>query len=143
QAACRNRTANATHTDSTGLRPIAQINLFSFFVACVPVEVLAGPVTDWHRITNEPRKPASYERRRKSGVSMRAVVIGCGIGGAAAALALAEIGVEVEIYEAAARSADHGGWVTLGPAADDRARSRRCRGRRLGGRFPRGQRAHC
>jgi salicylate hydroxylase len=48
---------------------------------------------------------------------MRAVVIGCGIGGATAALALAEIGVEVEVYEAAARSADHGGWVTLGPAA--------------------------
>lgn len=48
---------------------------------------------------------------------MRAVVIGCGIGGATAALALAEIGVEVEIYEAAARSADHGGWITLGPAA--------------------------
>jgi 2-polyprenyl-6-methoxyphenol hydroxylase-like FAD-dependent oxidoreductase len=48
---------------------------------------------------------------------MRAVVIGCGIGGATAALALAEIGVAVEIYEAAARSADHGGWVTLGPAA--------------------------
>jgi len=48
---------------------------------------------------------------------MRAVVIGCGIGGATAALALAEIGVSVEVYEAAARSADRGGWVTLGPAA--------------------------
>ncbi|MGB8996926.1 MAG: NAD(P)/FAD-dependent oxidoreductase, partial [Pseudonocardiaceae bacterium] len=48
---------------------------------------------------------------------MRAVVIGCGIGGATAALALAEIGVSVEVYEVAARSADRGGWVTLGPAA--------------------------
>lgn len=48
---------------------------------------------------------------------MRAVVIGCGIGGATAALALAEIGVSVEVYEATARSADRGGWVTLGPAA--------------------------
>ncbi|MGB9281651.1 MAG: NAD(P)/FAD-dependent oxidoreductase [Pseudonocardiaceae bacterium] len=48
---------------------------------------------------------------------MRAVVIGCGIGGATAALALAEIGVSVEVYEAAARSVDRGGWVTLGPAA--------------------------
>ncbi|MGH3719724.1 MAG: FAD-dependent oxidoreductase [Pseudonocardiaceae bacterium] len=48
---------------------------------------------------------------------MRAVVIGCGIGGATAALALAEIGVKVAVYEAAARSADRGGWVTLGPAA--------------------------
>jgi salicylate hydroxylase len=48
---------------------------------------------------------------------MRAVVIGCGIGGATAALALAEIGVSVEVYETAARSADSGGWVTLGPAA--------------------------
>lgn len=48
---------------------------------------------------------------------MRAVVIGCGIGGATAALALAEIGVSVEVYETAARSADRGGWVTLGPAA--------------------------
>ncbi|MFY9805755.1 MAG: 2-polyprenyl-6-methoxyphenol hydroxylase, partial [Pseudonocardiaceae bacterium] len=47
---------------------------------------------------------------------MRAVVIGCGIGGATAALALAEIGVSVEVYEVAARSADRG-WVTLGPAA--------------------------
>ena len=47
---------------------------------------------------------------------MRAVVIGCGIGGATAALALAGIGVEVEGYEALARSADHDGWVTLGPA---------------------------
>jgi len=48
---------------------------------------------------------------------MRAVVIGCGIGGATAALALAEVGVSVEVYEVAARSADRGGWVTLGPAA--------------------------
>jgi salicylate hydroxylase len=48
---------------------------------------------------------------------MRAVVIGCGVGGATAALALAAIGVEVEVYEAAERFADHGGWVTLGPAA--------------------------
>jgi hypothetical protein len=64
-----------------------------------------------------PAIAASYDRRRKSGVRMRAVVIGCGIGGATAALALAEIGVEVEVYEAAALSADHDGWVTLGPAA--------------------------
>jgi salicylate hydroxylase len=48
---------------------------------------------------------------------LRAVVIGCGIGGATAALALAEIGASVEVYEAAARSADRDGWVTLGPAA--------------------------
>jgi 2-polyprenyl-6-methoxyphenol hydroxylase-like FAD-dependent oxidoreductase len=46
---------------------------------------------------------------------MRAVVIGCGVGGATAALALAEIGVEVEVYEAAERFADHGGWVTSVP----------------------------
>ncbi|MGH3829991.1 MAG: hypothetical protein ACRDRS_05985 [Pseudonocardiaceae bacterium] len=48
---------------------------------------------------------------------MRAVVVGCGIGGVPAALAPAEIGVSVEVYEAAQRSADRGGWVTLGPAA--------------------------
>lgn len=48
---------------------------------------------------------------------MRAVVIGCGIGGASVALALAEIGWDVEIHEAAARSRDHQGWVTLGPSA--------------------------
>ena len=40
---------------------------------------------------------------------MRAVVIGCGIGGATAALALAEVGVSVEVYEVAARLAHHGG----------------------------------
>jgi 2-polyprenyl-6-methoxyphenol hydroxylase-like FAD-dependent oxidoreductase len=50
-------------------------------------------------------------------VSLRAVVIGCGIGGATAALALAEIGASVEVYEATARPADRDGWVTLGPAA--------------------------
>jgi len=47
---------------------------------------------------------------------MRAVVIGCGIGGATAALALAKIGIQVEVYEAASESAEHTGWVTLGPA---------------------------
>src|ERR1700704_4881488 len=58
---------------------------------------------------------------------MHAVVIGCGIGGATAVLTLAEIGVEVEVYEAAARSADHGGWVTLGPAAMTAPLRRCCR----------------
>ena len=48
---------------------------------------------------------------------MRAVVIGCGIGGATAGLALAEIGIHVEVYEATSRSAEHTGWITLGPAA--------------------------
>ncbi|MEV0357589.1 NAD(P)/FAD-dependent oxidoreductase [Nocardia sp. NPDC050697] len=48
---------------------------------------------------------------------MRAVVIGAGVGGACAALALTEIGVTVQIYEASERSADVSGWVTLGPSA--------------------------
>ncbi|GAA1231836.1 FAD-dependent oxidoreductase [Pseudonocardia alaniniphila] len=48
---------------------------------------------------------------------MRAVVIGGGIGGATAALALAEVGVEVEVHEAGARPVEDRGWVTLGPAA--------------------------
>jgi 2-polyprenyl-6-methoxyphenol hydroxylase-like FAD-dependent oxidoreductase len=47
----------------------------------------------------------------------RAEVIGCGIGGACAALALAKIGARVAVYEASPRTADAGGWVTLGPTA--------------------------
>ncbi|MBF6194366.1 MULTISPECIES: FAD-dependent oxidoreductase [Nocardia] len=47
----------------------------------------------------------------------RAEVIGCGIGGACAALAMAKVGVRVQVYEHATRAADVGGWVTLGPAA--------------------------
>lgn len=48
---------------------------------------------------------------------IQAAVLGCGIGGACAALAIAKVGARVQVYEAAARSADIGGWVTLGPAA--------------------------
>jgi salicylate hydroxylase len=48
---------------------------------------------------------------------MRAAVIGGGIGGATGALALARIGVEVEVHEAGARRVEDRGWVTLGPAA--------------------------
>jgi salicylate hydroxylase len=48
---------------------------------------------------------------------MRGIVIGCGVAGATAALALAEIGMEVEVYEAVERSTDPDGWLTLGPAA--------------------------
>ena len=46
---------------------------------------------------------------------MRALVIGCGIGGASVALALGEIGFDVEVHEAAPRFTDHHGWVTLAP----------------------------
>ena len=49
--------------------------------------------------------------------AMRALVIGCGIGGASVALALAEIGFDVEAYETTPRARDHHGWVTLGPSA--------------------------
>ncbi|HJT03041.1 MAG TPA: NAD(P)/FAD-dependent oxidoreductase [Tepidiformaceae bacterium] len=48
---------------------------------------------------------------------MRASVIGCGISGASVALSLAEIGFEVEVYEATLRAREHHGWVTLGPSA--------------------------
>lgn len=48
---------------------------------------------------------------------MRALVIGCGIAGGSVALALAEIGFEVEVCEATSRARDHHGWVTLGPSA--------------------------
>ena len=44
-------------------------------------------------------------------------MIGCGVGGATAALALAKLGASVEVYEAAARTAYQSGWVTLGPTA--------------------------
>ncbi|MFE7746496.1 FAD-dependent monooxygenase [Nocardia sp. NPDC057455] len=47
----------------------------------------------------------------------RAEIIGCGIGGACAALAMAKVGARVRVYETAARTAEVGGWVTLGPAA--------------------------
>jgi hypothetical protein len=47
--------------------------------------------------------------------AMRALVIGCGIGGASVALALAEIGFDVEVYETTPRARDDHGWVTLGP----------------------------
>jgi 2-polyprenyl-6-methoxyphenol hydroxylase-like FAD-dependent oxidoreductase len=49
--------------------------------------------------------------------AMRALVIGCGIGGASVALALAEIGFDVEVYETTPRARDDHGWVTLGPSA--------------------------
>ncbi|MFI5782599.1 FAD-dependent monooxygenase [Nocardia sp. NPDC051570] len=44
-------------------------------------------------------------------------MIGGGIAGTTAALALAKIGADVEVYEAAVRTAAEGGWVTLGPSA--------------------------
>ncbi|MEV6323653.1 NAD(P)/FAD-dependent oxidoreductase [Nocardia sp. NPDC051787] len=47
----------------------------------------------------------------------RAEVIGCGIGGACAALAMAKVGGRVHVYEKSALTAEVGGWVTLGPAA--------------------------
>lgn len=43
-------------------------------------------------------------------------MIGCGIGGASVALSLAEIGFDVEFYDATLRARDHHGWVTLGPS---------------------------
>jgi 2-polyprenyl-6-methoxyphenol hydroxylase-like FAD-dependent oxidoreductase len=55
--------------------------------------------------------------REEDPVSVRAIVIGGGIGGAATALALTAAGLEVEVHEARPRDADHVGWVTLGPAA--------------------------
>ncbi|KZM75509.1 hypothetical protein AWN90_19205 [Nocardia terpenica] len=48
---------------------------------------------------------------------VRVAVIGGGIAGACAALALAEVGAVVEVYEADSRSADVRGWLTLGPSA--------------------------
>jgi hypothetical protein len=39
-------------------------------------------------------------------MAIRAAAIGCGIGGAGAALASTKIGVRVEVHEAAARTAD-------------------------------------
>ncbi len=41
--------------------------------------------------------------------AMRALVIGCGIGGASVALALAEIGFDVEVSQAEPRARDHHG----------------------------------
>ena len=49
---------------------------------------------------------------------VRATVVGAGIAGATVALALAEIGADVEVFESGERGSEHGGWVTLGPAAN-------------------------
>jgi len=38
------------------------------------------------------------------------------IGGRTAGLALAEIGIHVEVYEGHVPVAEHTGWITLGPA---------------------------
>lgn len=48
---------------------------------------------------------------------LSAAVIGGGIAGTTAALALAKIGADVEVYEATTRTTAEGGWVTLGPSA--------------------------
>ncbi|WP_157228816.1 FAD-dependent oxidoreductase [Nocardia brevicatena] len=48
---------------------------------------------------------------------VRSTVVGCGIGGACAALALAKIGATVQVHEATPRATEVSGWVTLGPTA--------------------------
>ena len=50
-------------------------------------------------------------------MSVRADVIGGGIGGTVAAIALTAAGLDVEVHESRPRDADKAGWVTLGPAA--------------------------
>ena len=48
-------------------------------------------------------------------VALRAVVVGGGIGGIAAAVALARAGVDVRVYEQAQQLAEVGAGVSLAP----------------------------
>jgi 2-polyprenyl-6-methoxyphenol hydroxylase-like FAD-dependent oxidoreductase len=49
------------------------------------------------------------------GVALRAVVVGGGLGGMAAALALTQAGVDVQVYEQAQRLTEVGAGVSLAP----------------------------
>lgn len=46
---------------------------------------------------------------------LRAVIVGAGIGGVSAAVALARNGIDVRVYEQAARLAEVGAGVVLAP----------------------------
>ena len=59
------------------------------------------------------RRPAAGEER--SAPPLRAVVVGGGIGGVAAALAMARAGIDVRVYEQAARLEEVGAGVVLAP----------------------------
>ena len=48
-------------------------------------------------------------------MTVRAVVIGGGLGGTAAAVALTQAGIDVRVYEQAARLAEVGAGVSLAP----------------------------
>src|SRR3954447_21322276 len=48
-------------------------------------------------------------------MTLRAVVVGGGLGGTAAAVALTRAGIDVRVYEQAARLAEVGAGVSLGP----------------------------
>ena len=48
-------------------------------------------------------------------MTLRAVVIGGGLGGTAAAVALTQAGLDVRVYEQAARLAEVGAGVSLAP----------------------------
>src|SRR5437899_11903931 len=57
--------------------------------------------------------PAGREEGER--VALRAVVVGGGIGGTAAALALARAGIDVEVYEQARELTEVGAGVSLAP----------------------------
>jgi salicylate hydroxylase len=48
-------------------------------------------------------------------MALRAVVVGGGIGGTAAAVALTRAGIDVQVYEQAARLTEVGAGVSLAP----------------------------
>jgi salicylate hydroxylase len=108
-------------------------------VDIMPYSLMAGEVSEHHQIPvmlahrraarggQQAGKPLPGERRHartglawgRSGedksVAMRAVVVGGGIGGIAAALALAQAGIDVQVHEQARQLTEVGAGVSLAP----------------------------
>lgn len=60
------------------------------------------------------RRPGPFGRKGE-GVALRAVVVGGGLGGTAAAVALAQAGIDVRVYEQARQLTEVGAGVSLAP----------------------------
>ena len=58
-----------------------------------------------------------FVRKGKEDVALRAVVVGGGIGGIAAAVALTRAGIDVQVHEQAQQLAEVGAGVSLAPAS--------------------------
>src|SRR5271170_6257783 len=65
--------------------------------------------------TSRGSRPRREVRRGAKSMALRAVVVGGGIGGTAAAVALARAGIDVRVYEQAQELAEVGAGVSLAP----------------------------